>query len=199
MYNTQGNPQERYLSPIQVADLLKVSPVTVRHWALLGKLKCITTPGGHRRFQLADVEQFAQAHGVNLARNETAGLRVLIVDDNQEMAAYLSELLSMQLQDISVAVACDGFDAGEKIHTFKPNVVLLDLMMPGLDGFETCRRIKQNERADNLRVIAMTGYPSEENIQRILSAGAEMCLEKPIRAPTLLEALGITPFAQQAP
>lgn len=196
MPNTKNSPQTRYLSPNQVADLLKVSPITVRHWASIGKLRCVNTPGGHRRFHPADVEHFARDHGVNLSHDEAEGLRVLIVDDNRDMSAYLAELLTTQDQDIAVAVANDGFEAGENIHIFKPSVVLLDLMMPGLDGFDTCRRIKQSESTRQLRIIAMTGYPSEENIRRILAAGAEICLAKPIRAPTLLEALGITSHEQ---
>lgn len=190
MPGTRNNPQERYLSPNQVADLLKVSPITVRHWALIGKLKCVTTPGGHRRFLPADVDRFARDHGVNLSPSEP-GLRVMIVDDNRELAGYLAELLTAH--STAVDLAHDGFEAGEKIHLFKPSVVLLDLMMPGLDGFETCKRIKQSETNRHIRVIAMTGYPSDENVRRILAAGAESCLAKPIRAPVLLQALGIEP------
>lgn len=190
MPGSRNNPQTNYLSPNQVADLLKVSPITVRHWALTGKLKCVTTPGGHRRFLPADIEQFARDHGVSLPQDDSEGLRVLIVDDNRELAAYLAEVLTAQ-QGMTVEFAHDGFEAGEKIHVFKPNVVLLDLMMPGLDGFETCRRIKQSDATGQLRVISMTGFPSEANVRRILAAGAEQCLAKPIRAPALLQALGI--------
>jgi excisionase family DNA binding protein len=198
MPGMKNTPQERYLSPNQVADLLKVSPITVRHWALIGKLKFVTTPGGHRRFLQADVDQFARDHGVSLPRGEPEKLRVLIVDDNRDLAGYLAVLLAGQEGVDAVSVAHDGFEAGEKIHLFKPSVVLLDLMMPGLDGFETCKRIKQSEVTRRVRVIAMTGYPSEENVQRILAAGAGLCLAKPVRAPELLQALGIEPNERPA-
>lgn len=180
---------DAFLTPNQVADLLKVSPVTVRHWALDGKLKFVTTPGGHRRFAMAEVKRFAQEHGVHLAQDEPPGLRVLVVDDNADLANYLAELLVTQVADVAVSIAHDGFAAGQKLHTFEPTVVLLDLMMPALDGFETCRRIKQNPATSHVRVLAMTGYPSEDNVDKILLAGAETCLAKPIRAPALLQAL----------
>ena len=183
-------PSSTYLTPNQVAVLLKVSPVTVRHWALEGKLKFVTTPGGHRRFHCSDIEQFAKAHGVRLAGRADQKPRVLVVDDNVDLANYVVELL--QTRDISTEIAHDGFAAGDKVHSFQPDVVLLDLMMPNLDGFDTCQRIKQNANLQHIRVIAMTGYPSEENVQRILALGAEICLAKPVRAPTLFAALGFT-------
>jgi len=184
------DPHDALLTPNQVADLLRVSPVTVRHWALGGKLQCVTTPGGHRRFAQADVEQFARDHGVRVAGEDSPTPRVLVVDDNAALAEYISELLNTQVPDIVVDIAHDGFEAGEKLHTFKPGVVLLDLMMPGLNGFVTCRRIKTEQATRHVRVIAMTGFPSGENVQRILAAGAEVCLAKPVRAADLLQALG---------
>jgi len=184
------NRKQNFLTPHQVADLLRVSPVTVRHWALDGKLNFVTTPGGHRRFSHDDIVQFARQHNMSLPHHETGNLRVLVVDDNRDLSDYLVELLSGQACGISVDVAYDGFEAGEKLHVFKPDVVLLDLMMPGLDGFETCRRIKQNKATQQVRVLAMTGYPSQENIQNIKAAGAELCLPKPVVVADLMEALG---------
>ncbi|MCK5092197.1 MAG: response regulator, partial [Gammaproteobacteria bacterium] len=72
-----------------------------------------------------------------------------------------------------------------------PNIVLLDLMMPGLDGFEVCRQLKDNPATSAIRVIAMTGYRTEENVKRIIEAGAEECLVKPIEQDSLLELIGI--------
>jgi len=63
--------------------------------------------------------------------------------------------------------------------------------MPELDGFDTCWRIKHKDSMQHIRIIAMTGFPSEENIQRILATGAEACLAKPVRAAMLFEALGL--------
>jgi excisionase family DNA binding protein len=186
-----GMSFEELLTPTQVAELLRVSPVTVRHWCLDGKLKYVTTPGGHRRFAYRDIEQYAHEHGVRLPKEGPQDLRVLVVDDNVDLAYFVMELLQSQVPNITVDVAHDGFEAGEKLYTFGPDIVLLDLMMPHLDGFDTCRRIKQNAANRHVRVIAMTGYPSDDNVQRILASGAETCLAKPVRAPTLLAALGI--------
>ncbi len=189
---------DKLLTPTEVAALLRVSPVTVRHWALEGKLPFETTPGGHRRFTRAAVESFAREQGVRLYGEAPHGLRVLIVDDNEDLAHYLEELIAGLTGDIQVARARDGFEAGDQLHRFRPDVVLLDLKMPGMDGFEACRRIKHNATTRHVRVIAMTGYPSVENLQKILLAGAEVCLPKPVRVPDLINALGIGETATSA-
>lgn len=185
------NTNDEFLTPRQVAVLLKIAPVTVRHWALDGKLKFVTTPGGHRRFSYADIEQFARMRGIRLATEEVGPIRVLIVDDNRAFADYLKEILVNAEVNVTVDIAHDGFEVGQQVFLFKPDVILLDLMMPGLNGFETCRRIKSNMATQHIRVIAMTGFPTEENIKHIMEVGAELCLAKPIRAPTLLQAMGI--------
>ena len=76
------------------------------------------------------------------------------------------------------------------MESFSPDIVLLDLMMPQMDGFEVCRMIKQGEHK-NIRVIAMSGFCSQENQQRILGEGAECCLKKPFSTTVLLTALGL--------
>jgi CheY-like chemotaxis protein len=76
--------------------------------------------------------------------------------------------------------------------------MLLDLMMPGMDGFEVCSRLKADNATKNIRVVAMTGYPSDENVNRILAAGAECCLAKPLDREKLLAVLGLSSSANQS-
>ena len=73
-----------------------------------------------------------------------------------------------------------AFEAGELMQKTKPDLILLDLMMPNIDGFTVCQHIKSNEDTKNINVITMTGYPSDENVERIKKAGAITCLAKPI-------------------
>ena len=183
--------RKSYLTPNQVAELLMVSPTAVRQWAEKGDLNALTTPGGHRRFLPAEVESFARKRGLTLNLGNTGALRILIVDDDEQLARYLVELLNRFKEEIATETAGDGFAAGLKIHEFEPHIVLLDLMMPGLDGFEVCRQIKDNPATSAIRVIAMTGYRTEENVKRIIEAGAEECLEKPLNQDLLLELIGI--------
>lgn len=178
-----------YLTPTDVADLLMVSPITVRQWAARGLLKAELTPGGHRRFLPQEVERFARERGVDLARSVAPPtVRVLVVDDDPQALRFITELLLLY-PEIETATAQDGFNAGKMVHSFKPDVLLLDLFMPALDGFAVCRQLKQEPATRGLRVLTMTGYPSPENLRRSLDAGAEACLGKPLDTHRLLELL----------
>ncbi len=183
--------KKSYLTPGEVAELLMISPIRVRQLALKGELKSVTTPGGHRRFAYQEIERFVRERRLQLPGMEDDKLRVLIVDDDKAFTGYLRALFSRMEQKVVTEVSNDGFDAGMKIMSFAPHTVLLDLMMPGLDGFEVCRIIKQNPLSSDIRVIAMTGHASEGHQQRILEAGAELCLAKPIDTELLLKTLGL--------
>lgn len=180
------------MTPNEVAELLMVSPVTVRQWALKGKIKALLTPGGHRRFLFHDIESFARQRDLTLYSPDTGSLRILIVDDDQQLTEFLQEILLALPQAIEVNVAHNGFQAGQEIQLFKPQIVLLDLMMPGMDGFEVCRRLKKSPQTRAIRVIAMTGCHTEMNIKQICDAGAETCLEKPINTQKLQELIALS-------
>lgn len=180
-----------FLTPGQVADLFMVSAAAVRLWAEKGELKALTTPGGHRRYLRCDMEEFAKLKNLTLNEVKETKLRVLIVDDDQQFSGYLEKLLGKYHDLLIIETASDGFDAGIKVRDFQPEVVLLDLMMPGLDGYQVCERLMSSPNGESIRVIAMTGYPTTENIRHILAAGAEVCLPKPIDRDRLFEFIGI--------
>ena len=188
----------RWLTPTEAAALLMVSPVTLRAWAARGGLSARTTAGGHRRFLRDEIERFARARGLCLADAGTplpdAAPRVLVVDDDAAFAGFLVELLRQHGAEATVAL--DGFAAGRAVERWQPSVVLLDLRMPGLDGFEVCRALKESPATRGMRVIALTGYPTPENIGAILAAGAENCFAKPIDNDRLLRALGLQKVAR---
>lgn len=176
-----------YYTPNEVAQLFMVSPVTVRQWAQKGLLSAALTAGGHRRFLRQELLRFADERGLSLSWIVQGKARVLIVEDDEQVSAFLCELLRGHDGIDALETATNGFEAGRKVHSFEPSLVLLDLMMPGMDGFEVCRTLKQDPATRHIRVLAMTGYPTSENIERIMNAGAEVCLEKPIDTGRLLE------------
>jgi excisionase family DNA binding protein len=186
-----GNSRKEYLTPHEVASLLLVTTETIRQWAQKGLLNAEVTPGGHRRFLQHEVERFARERGLSLQRPQDDEYRVLIVDDDEQVAAYLLELFQTLPEAVNADVAHDGFNAGHKVFSFRPNVVLLDLMMPGMDGFEVCKQLKNDPSTKAIRIIAMTGYPTPENVEKIVGLGAEACIEKPFSNQALLEAIGI--------
>lgn len=178
-----------YLTPNEVAQWMMVSPITVRGWAQKGLLDAEVTPGGHRRFRREEVERFARTW--NPSGNK-GPLRILVVDDDAAVQGFLRELLAGCDQPTLVETASDGFEAGVKVQSFRPDVVLLDLMMPGIRGTEVCLQIRQMPGRSDMRVIAMSGYLTPEAEAALEAAGAETCLTKPLDITKLLALLGLS-------
>jgi excisionase family DNA binding protein len=185
----EDTEKTRYLTPSEAASQLMISPVTLRHWALDGKLAFITTPGGHRRFAETEIARFAASHYQAIDADEQT--RILIVDDDTQLTGFLVELFAELPAALTIAVAHDGFEAGQKMLSFRPHKVLLDLMMPGLKGFEVCQHIKNNPLTRETHVVVMTGYNSPENIAQALQAGAAACLPKPLDKSQLFDVLAL--------
>lgn len=112
-------------------------------------------------------------------------LRVLIVDDEQELVAALVERLD--IRGIDAVGVGTGAASLEKIREQDFDVVLLDLKMPGMDGFEVIRRMHQDK--PDLRIILLTGHCDAENTDKARQAGACDCLVKPVSIDTLLQQL----------
>lgn len=180
---------KHYLKPSEAAELLRVEPGTIRVWAQSGRLRAMTTPGGHRRFAYNDLVAFAREHNMTLATPSDGSLRVLVVDDDAQIRELLRRMLE-SFGNTEVQLAEDGFSAGRKLAGFRPQVILLDIFMPGINGLELCRSLKSDPSTADIRIIAMTGAADAEAVQLIVDCGAERCLSKPVGKHELLEALG---------
>ena len=176
--------ESQIMTPNQVAEMLMVSPAAVRQWAAKGQIPAMTTPGGHRRFRLQDVIEFAQGRGMSV-QNHYDGLSILIVDDDLQFGNLLKEMITLHDDQIKVRLAHDGFEAGKLVQSFKPDLMFLDLRMPTMDGFETCRRLKEDPDTESIRIVCMTGFDVESDRERVLEYGAEACLKKPIEEELL--------------
>lgn len=179
---------EQYLTPNEVAELFGVSPVTVRQWSQRGLLEAETTAGGHRRYTPTALNAFAVSRDMKVPFPRAD--RLLIVDDEAPLRGYLKALFETECPLVEVDVAADGFVAGQLVATFAPSVVLLDIMMPGLDGIEVCRRLKAEADTAPIRVIGMTGHFSPELERRFLEAGGEQLLKKPFETEVVIAACG---------
>ena len=182
---------KQFFTPNEVAELFKVSPVTVRQWAQKGLLPAQVTAGGHRRFTPEDLQTFAAQRGITLDAGKP---RLLVVDDNRQFNNYLIALFNTDCPAISTASAFDGFEAGRLVQQFKPTVVLLDIMMPGMDGVEVCRSLQADELTKTINIIAMTGHHSAELEGRVLAAGARQLLKKPFSAEQAIDACQLSQY-----
>jgi CheY-like chemotaxis protein len=112
--------------------------------------------------------------------------RILVVDDNQDSAEMLAALLATWGQETRVAY--DGLAALAAAHEFRPHIVLLDLGMPTLDGYETARRLRAEVWGREATLVAVTGWGQESDVERTRLAGFEHHMVKPV-APRRLRAL----------
>ncbi|MDH3626238.1 MAG: response regulator [Acidobacteriota bacterium] len=180
--------QKAVFTTFETAKLCHVSPLSIINWVNAGRLPAFRTPGGHRRIRREDLIRFMRENGIPLPeelREGSGKSKVLVVDDEASIREVLAEHLTTRTTSYEVLTAADGFEAGRLVATFRPDVVLLDLRMPGLDGFQICRTIKADPETKNTVVIAMTGFYSPETEARILECGAIRCFAKPVELPTL--------------
>lgn len=176
------------LSTFAIAEMLQVDPGSVANWIDRDLLKAHRTPGGHRRVVVEDLVRFLRQHKMPVPPEiETRPTRILVVDDEPGVTQVITRTIAASHPDYNVLEAQDGFRAGTIVGTLKPDVVILDLRMPGMDGFEVCRQIKSDPLTQHTEVIAITAYPSPENEQRILQCGARVCLRKPLDMDALLQ------------
>lgn len=175
------------LSTSAVARLLGVAVRSVANWIDQGRLKAGRTPGGHRRVEAADLLDFLRRQKLPVPPGlGPSHPKVLVVDDDKAVARWISREIQSGHPDYEVRQAHDGFTAGEIVVSWRPDVVVLDLRMQGMDGYEVCRRIKGREDTRHAAVIAITAYYSAQSRKRILECGARVCLAKPLDAEALL-------------
>jgi excisionase family DNA binding protein len=174
-------PVKDTYSTHDVAKICCVTPTTVIRWIEDGLIPAFKTVGGHRRVRRADLERVCRERGIpfNVLTGSEVG-RILVVDDEPVVLDLVRDVLKELEHKFEVEVAKDAFDAGRLVATFRPQLIFLDLMMPGVDGFEVCHRLKKDPATMNTDVLAITGYYTEANMERILSAGASGCLKKPL-------------------
>jgi excisionase family DNA binding protein len=170
---------EALLTTGEIAAHCRVSYEAVSKWIKSGKLKAYTTPGRHRRVRRADFEEFLREYNLPPLAGAPRRRKVLIVDDDPAILSVLSAFFAKGGQ-YEVATAADGFEAGTQIAGNCPELVILDLMMPNIDGFKVCEGIRSNPKTRRIIVVVLTGYATPENVRKALECGADCCLEKPV-------------------
>ncbi len=183
----------------EVAEMAHVLASTIRHYTDIGLLRVAGyTDGGHRLYAkgevLARIEkiQILSKRGFSLPQIKSEieggkGKRILLVDDDDEVGEFVIELMKLRYPNWEIRVVTDGFAAGKILSEYYPDLVILDLMLPGVDGFQVCKQIRKDPGHKGIRIIGITGYDSLEMKTKIMDAGADDYLAKPMDVNELIE------------
>ncbi|HKQ61885.1 MAG TPA: response regulator [Candidatus Polarisedimenticolaceae bacterium] len=175
----------RFFTTSEVAKYCAVTNDGVLKWIKSGKLRAFSTPGGHYRVSAEDFRAFLDKYDIPV--DETffrGGYRqrtVLVVDDEPNIREIVRRLLHEVEPDMRVEEACDGYEAGIKIGSLHPDLVIMDVMMPRVDGISLCRSIRENPLTQGIKVLAITAFPEQDNVKKMYDAGADLCLIKPLQ------------------
>lgn len=171
----------------QAATICAVNRSTMHRWVTAGKIKSYSTPGGHKRILSTDLKEWLDSnqypYNGELFIDDKA--KILVVDDDEDMRILLKNILKGIF--VTVDVAKDGFEAGKKLIQFKPDLIILDLMMPGMDGFEVCENVKSDPETQRTKILILSGHGSENNKEKAMALGADDFLTKPCPKKILID------------
>lgn len=160
-----------------ISRLLQVNPRSVINWIEQNLLPSYRTPGGHRRVRHDDLLAFLRKHQIPTPASLVEGkFRILIVEDDEEIVTLLKTYLQRQ-GGYEIAAASNGINALIEVGRIRPDLLILDVMIPGVDGIEVCRRIK-GEASNKTAIIVISGNAESE--KKVLQAGADVFMQKPV-------------------
>ena len=178
---------EDTLTVFTASKYCNVSPKTIINWVDAGHIKAYRTIGGHRRIKKADLESFMRNQGIPIPEEKVSGdqKKILVVDDDLIIVESIVQALEEDEFNYEVISAADGFEAGLQVKHFNPDLMILDIMMPDIKGYEVCKRIKSSEDTRHIKIIVLSAYLDEEKFQQMKENGADVCFSKPLPLPKL--------------
>ncbi|MBC8418057.1 MAG: response regulator [Desulfobacteraceae bacterium] len=180
---------EDILTVFKTSKYCNVSPKTIINWIESGHISAYKTVGGHRRIKKTDLEAFMRKQGIPIPEAEPVEkrIRILVVDDDPIIVETIVQALEEDEHDYEVISASDGFEAGLQVNHFKPHLLILDIMMPDIKGYEVCRKIKSDDETKDIKIIVLSAYLDEEKFKKMKEYGADLCFSKPLPLPQLKE------------
>ena len=174
--------QDQLMTTGDVARWCHVTTNAVKKWIRDKNLAAFKTPGGHFRIRTIDFEDFLTRYRMPMIDElrDRRTPKILVVDDDPAVRDMWIAALSDKTLGLAVAGASDGFEALILIGHLKPDVVILDIKMPRIDGLEVCRKIKANPNNKKIAIVVATGYPTRQNVKKAKELGVDAILTKPI-------------------
>jgi excisionase family DNA binding protein len=167
----------------QAARFLGVAQSTIRKWSDNGRVPAFYTPGGHRRYRRADLETFLDRSGPG--GKPKSGPLVLLVDDDEKVRELVR--VNLEFEGYKVREAGSAEEGLSAIEEAKPDLVLLDVMMPQTDGWEMLRKIQEQYGAGAIPVVMFSGKVDENALARASTSGVQGFVGKPFDLQQLID------------
>ncbi len=170
----------------EAAKICKVSQQTIIRCFDSGQLKGFRVPGSRfRRIPRDVLYKFMKDNGIPTDALESGKRKALVVDDDPELVDLISDVLQSDGR-FEVRVANNGFDAGMLTKEYHPDIMVLDVMLPDINGEEVCQRVRNDPTMDDVKIICISGMVEQDKIADLKTAGANDFMQKPFEVETLL-------------
>jgi len=171
----------------EAARICKVSQQTIIRCFDNGTLKGFRVPGSRfRRIPRDQLFQFMKDNGIPTDALESGRRKVLIVDDDEELVELLVDVFEKDGR-FDIRTANNGFDAGMLVKEFRPDLVVLDVMLPDINGKEVCQRVRSDGTLESVKIICISGMVEQDKVADLKAAGADDFLQKPFAVDRLLD------------
>ncbi len=163
----------------EAAKICKVSQQTIIRCFDSGQLKGFRVPGSRfRRIPRDQLYSFMRDNGIPTDALDSGKRKILIVDDDEDLVDLLVDHFERDGR-FDVRSVNNGFGAGMQIKEFGPDLVVLDVMLPDINGMEVCQLVRSDKSMDDVRIICISGMVEQDKIQALRDAGANDFMQKP--------------------
>jgi len=191
-YRRGTNRMKELYTTGEAADVCKVSQQTIIRCFDCGRLEGFRIPGSKfRRIPRLSLIKFMKENGIPLDRLDSGKKKVLIVDDDTEIVELIADVLVRDGR-FEIKTALSGYDAGITTQQFRPNLILLDYMLPDVNGNIVCQTIKKNPEFEDIKIIIVSGVVKQDEIEQLLKTGAEAFIKKPFNITELTDKIVTT-------
>ncbi len=171
----------------EAAKICKVSQQTIIRCFDNGTLKGFRVPGSRfRRIPRELLFSFMKDNGIPTDALESGKRKVLIVDDDEELVELMVDVFARDGR-FEIKSANNGFDAGMQVREFRPDLVVLDVMLPDINGKEVCQRVRSDDTLESVKIICISGMIEQDKVADIRAAGADDFMQKPFSVDKLLD------------
>lgn len=178
---------KKFYTTSEAAKICGVVHTTVIRWITEGKLKAHETPGGHRRIERQDLIAFLGQFNIPVPASLVNGsFKVLVVDDERLMLSMIEKMFAEHTSGVELHLATHGMAALIMLGKMHFNLVILDVIMPDMDGIEVCRTLKRDPDTAGIKIIAITGKQLSLAQEEYLERNTECLLRKPFSPEELL-------------